>query len=72
LNFINVDLGKVLFASLFLFQVIDDPRSVTLEFIKIGDHYASVDDNLNAEKCYLKAGNAKKAVEMYLEKGTTP
>jgi hypothetical protein len=35
----------------------------------LGEYFNSIDELSQAERCFMKGGNPKKAVEMYTEKG---
>ncbi len=50
-------------------QVIDDAKSVSMEYLQIGDYYQSNDELRSAQMCYVKAGDSKRAIAMYTSRG---
>lgn len=51
-------------------QAIDDTSTVAKQWVKLGDYFNSIDELSQAERCFMKGSNPKKAVEMYTEKGS--
>lgn len=52
------------------FQAVEDVPAVSKQWVKLGEYFNSIDELSQAERCFIKGGNPKKAVEMYTEKGT--
>ncbi|XP_063612068.1 intraflagellar transport protein 172 homolog [Penaeus indicus] len=52
-----------------IIEVIDDEVSLKPHLLKLGQHFASLNDLRSAEKFYVKGGMYKEAIEMYNQAG---
>jgi len=56
--------------ALSVIEGINDVAAVSQQWNRLGEHFYATDELSQAEKCFMKAGNPKRAVEMYTEKGS--